>query len=160
MTSFAWPASREPPPSQPEPKPKTQTMSSKSRTLFAVLTGWLALAVSSTQAQGPAAPENTGTLQGRVLNERNAQYVEGARVSIEGTGLVTLTDAEGNFRLTQVPTGAVKVQTFYTGLPRDVRSAEISAGKATALTIALGVPPKSGDVVQLAQFQVSTSRDS
>jgi len=131
----------------------------KKQNVFSVLGAWLALAVSSTQAQVPTNAENTGTLHGRVLNERNAQYVEGARISIEGTGLVTLTDAEGNFRLTQVPTGAVKVQTFYTGLPRDVRSAEISAGKATELTIALGAQPKSGDVVQLAQFQVSTWRE-
>ena len=132
----------------PTPRKISQESPMKKQNVFSVLGAWLALAVSSTQAQVPAAPENFGTLQGRVLNERNAQYVEGARISIEGTGLVTLTDADGNFRLTQVPAGAVKVQTFYTGLPRDVRSAAISAGKATELTIALGVPPKSdGDVV-------------
>ena len=144
----------------PTPRKISQESPMKKQNVFSVLGAWLALAVSSTQAQVPAAPENFGTLQGRVLNERNAQYVEGARISIEGTGLVTLTDADGNFRLTQVPAGAVKVQTFYTGLPRDVRSAAISAGKATELTIALGVPPKSdGDVVQLAEFQVSSSRE-
>ena len=144
----------------PPTRKTSQEPPMKKQNVFSVLGAWLALAVSSTQAQVPAALENTGTLQGRVLNERNAQYVEGARISIEGTGLVTLTDAEGNFRLIQVPTGAVKVQTFYTGLPRDVRSAEILAGKATELTIALGVPPKSaGDVVQLAEFQVSSSRE-
>ena len=144
----------------PTPRKISQESPMKKQNVFSVLGAWLALAVTSAQAQVPAAPENFGTLQGRVLNERNAQYVEGARISIEGTGLVTLTDAEGNFRLTQVPAGAVKVQTFYTGLPRDVRSAAISAGKATELTIALGVPPKSdGDVVQLAEFQVSSSRE-
>jgi iron complex outermembrane recepter protein len=144
----------------PTPRKISQESPMKKQNVFSVLGAWLALAVTSAQAQVPAAPENFGTLQGRVLNERNAQYVEGARISIEGTGLVTLTDAEGNFRLTQVPAGAVKVQTFYTGLPRDVRSAAILAGKATELTIALGVPPKSdGDVVQLAEFQVSSSRE-
>ncbi|PAW65840.1 MAG: hypothetical protein B9S34_09655 [Opitutia bacterium Tous-C1TDCM] len=143
----------------PTTKKTSQESPMKKPNVFRVLGAWLALALSSTQAQVPADAGNTGTLQGRVLNERNAQYVEGARISIEGTRLVTLTDAEGNFRLTQVPTGAVKVQTFYTGLPRDVRSAEISAGQATELTIALGVQPKSGDVVQLAQFQVSSSRE-
>lgn len=137
----------------------TQNSPMKKPNVFRVLGAWLALAVSSAQAQGLADAEKTGTLQGRVLNERNAQYVEGARISIEGTGLVTLTDSEGNFRLTQVPAGAVKLQTFYTGLPRDVRSAEVAAGKVTELTIALGVQPKGGDVVQLDQFQVSTSRE-
>ena len=127
--------------------------------LLSFLAAWLALAGSPAQAQGSAAGDNTGTLQGRVLNERTAQYLEGARVSIEGTGLVTLTDTEGYFRLTQVPAGAVKVQTFYTGLPRDVRSIQVTAGKITELTLALGAPPKGGDVVQLAQFKVSTSRE-
>ncbi len=108
---------------------------------------------------GKTNPENTGTLQGRVLNERSAHYIEGARVSIMGTRLETLTDAEGNFRLMQVPSGVVKVQTFYTGLPRDLRSVEISAGKATELTISMGVQPKNGDIVELAKFQVSVSRE-
>jgi hypothetical protein len=61
--------------------------------LLSFLAAWLALAGSPAHAQGSAAGDNTGTLQGRVLNERTAQYLEGARVSIEGTGLVTLTDA-------------------------------------------------------------------
>ncbi|MBM3844404.1 MAG: hypothetical protein FJ397_14285, partial [Verrucomicrobia bacterium] len=123
------------------------------------LTAWLALAGSPAPVNGAAAGDNAGTLQGRVLNERNAQYLEGARVSIEGTGLATLTDAEGNFRLTQVPAGAVKVLTFYTGLPRDTRSVQVTPGVITELTLALGAPPKGGDVVQLAQFKVSTSRE-
>ena len=144
----------------PTTRKTSQEPPMKKQNVFIVLGVWLALAVSSTEAQVPVAPDNFGTLQGRVLNERNDQYVEGARISIEGTGLVTLTDAEGNFRLAQVPAGAVRVQTFYTGLPRDVRSAEISAGQSTELTIALGMPPRNdGDVVQLAEFQVSSSRE-
>lgn len=144
----------------PTAKNHPQESPMKKPNVFSILGVWFAITASSVQAQAPALPETTGTLQGRVLNERSAQYIEGARISIEGTGLVTLTDAEGHFRLTQVPTGTVKVQTFYTGLPRDVRAAEIAAGKATELSIALGVPPKSsGDVVQLAEFQVSSSRE-
>lgn len=140
-------------------KKTSQKYPMKKQNVISVLGAWLALAVSSTQAQELGALENTGSLQGRVLSERNVQYLEGARVSIEGTGLVTFTDAGGNFRLTQVPLGTVQVQTFYTGLPRDVRSAGISAGQTTELTITLGLQPKSGDVVQLAEFQVFSSRE-
>ncbi len=148
---------------KPTSSPPTGNTSPKSlmkkNSLFSVIGAWLVLSLSSTQAQTPATIENTGTLQGRVLNERSAQYVEGARISIDGTSLVTLTDAEGNFRLTQVPAGAVKVQTFYTGLPRDLRSAEITAGKATELNITLVAQPMRDDVVQLGEFKVSTSRE-
>jgi len=126
---------------------------------FNFLAASLALAGSLAQAQSAVAGDNPGTLQGRVVNERTAKYLEGARVSIEGTGLATLTDTEGNFRLTLVPAGAVKVLTFYTGLPRDVRSVQVTAGKITELTLALGAPPKVGDVVELAEFKVSTSRE-
>ncbi|MEY3608418.1 MAG: hypothetical protein RLZZ447_1206, partial [Verrucomicrobiota bacterium] len=154
----------ESPAAKSNPAPSTtqifQESPMKKPNVFRVLGAWLTLALSTTQAQVPAAAGNTGSLQGRVLNERNAQYVEGARISIEGTALATLTDAEGYFRLSPVPAGVVKVQTFYTGLPRDVRSVEVTAGKVTELTIALGVPPRpGGEVVQLAEFQVSTSRE-
>ena len=131
----------------------------KKNNVLRTIGAWLALSLSSVQAQTPAKIESTGTLLGRVLNERSTMYVEGARITIEGTALSALTDAEGNFRLAQVPAGKVTVVTFYTGLGRDLRLAEIAAGQATELNITLGAQPKSDDILQLAKFQVTTSRE-
>jgi hypothetical protein len=131
----------------------------KKTSLLGVIGTWIALSLTPGQAQTTAGADKTGILQGRVLNERNAQYLEGARISIEGTALSTVTEADGSYRLSQVPAGAVKVQTFYTGLPRDVRTAEVGTGRITELNITLGADTARDGVVQLGRFQVSTSRE-
>ncbi len=139
------------------PPPKKANMKNKS--LLSAVGAWLALSVPSLQGQVPAGPDNTGTLQGRVINQSTTQYVEGARISIEGATLATRTDAEGNYRLTQVPAGSVKVQAFYTGLPREVRQGVVEAGKVTVLDFTFGPGAKGEDVIQLEKFQVSSSRE-
>ena len=48
----------------------------------------------------------TGTLEGRVFNSSKEQYVERARITIDGTTLETFSDADGNYRLTNVPAGS------------------------------------------------------
>lgn len=143
----------------PRPETNSPENTMKKTTTLGAIGAWLALSLSSVQAQAPDTAKNTGTLQGRVLNEHSAQYVEGARISVEGTALVTQTDQEGRYLLTHVPAGKVKVETFYTGLPRDVRPAEILVGKVTDLDITLGMRPKGDDVVQLGKFQVTSSRE-
>jgi hypothetical protein len=49
----------------------------------------------------------TGTLEGRVQNPATGTYLEGARVSVEGTALTAFTDDAGRFLLPGVPAGAV-----------------------------------------------------
>lgn len=146
---------------RPSPRSHGQTENypMKKTSLLGVIGTWIALSLTPGQAQTTAGPDKTGILQGRVLNERNAQYLEGARISIEGTALSTVTEADGSYRLSQVPAGAVKVQTFYTGLPREVRTAEVGAGRVTELNISLGAETARDGVVQLGRFQVSTSRE-
>jgi len=139
--------------------PSPQKTDMKNKSLITVIGAWLALSVPSLQGQVPTGADNTGTLQGRVINQSTAQYVEGARISIEGAAPATRTDAEGNYRLTQVPAGSVKVQAFYTGLPREVRQVVIEAGKTTALDFTFGPGPKGEGVIQLEKFQVTSSRE-
>ena len=129
------------------------------KNLLRLLAAGFATLSPSLQAQAPANTENTGTLQGRVLNERSAQYIEGARISIEGMALSTLTDADGRYLLRQVPVGNVKVQSFYTGLPKEVRPVAIVAAMVTALDITMGARPRGEDVIQLSKFSVTTSRE-
>src|SRR5688572_25461700 len=77
---------------------------------FGVATLLLAL-VPRAFAQNAA----TGTIEGRVLNSRTGDYVERARVTVDGTGLETFTDTGGQFRLTNVPAGTTTVRVFFTG---------------------------------------------
>ena len=51
---------------------------------------------------------SSGTIEGRVLNTRNGEYLENARVTVDGTGLEAFTDSSGQYRLTNVPAGPAK----------------------------------------------------
>src|SRR4051812_1138744 len=63
-----------------------------------------------------------GIIEGRVLNATNGDYLNNARVSIEGTDAETLTDRAGQFRLTGVPSGEVKLKVNYSGLASAVKT--------------------------------------
>ncbi len=103
-----------------------------------------------------------GTLQGRVQSARSGEYVEGARITVEGTGLETFTDRDGAYRLTNVPAGTARVTLFYTGQPAQTQAVAVRAGQVEALDLALGRPgadAAGAAVVKLNEFVVATSRE-
>ena len=53
-------------------------------------------------------PWRTGTIEGRVLDARRGEYLEKARITLEGTKLEVLTDSTGTYRLTNVPAGVAR----------------------------------------------------
>jgi iron complex outermembrane receptor protein len=129
------------------------------RATIVVALAAFAAAVSSAQSVA------TGTVEGRVLNLRNGEYLERARVTVEGTGLETFTDASGQYRLTNVPAGSARVRVFFTGL--DVQTATVAViGGATVqrdFNMEAGARrtetgPSDG-VVRLSEFVVSTSKE-
>lgn len=111
-----------------------------------------------------AAVRATGTIEGRVLNGRSGEYVENARITIEGTTLEAFTDAAGNFRLGDVPAGTVQLKVFFTGLPAQVSAVDVAAGALVVhnLTLAEGAvrgAPGRDDTVKLEEFVVGASRE-
>src|SRR6266542_4210521 len=88
-------------------------------------------------ATGFAQSVNLGTIEGRVLNADSGEYLENARLTVEGTSLEAFTDAEGNFRLTNVPVGRARVRTFYTGLPPHVDEIAVTSGTPVLFEISL-----------------------
>lgn len=110
-----------------------------------------------------AAETAAGIVEGRVLNSRNGTVAENARVSIENTDLVVFTDADGVFRLTNVPPGPVRLRIFYTGFAPQFETVTVAAG-ATAVrdvTLAESGPAaaKEAGVVKLDTFNVSETRE-
>ena len=89
--------------------------------LLGVLTVWLA----PLHAQSPA----TGVLEGRIFNSRRGEYVEKARVTIQGSRQETFTDSTGQYRITNVPAGPVTLQVFYTGLGTQIEQVSVVAGQ-------------------------------
>ena len=105
----------------------------------------------------------TGTITGRISFAENGEYLELARVTLEGTGRETLTDSLGSYTFADVPPGAAKVRVFYTGLIADSATFSVVAGQTArrdfSLTSAERRLPTPGETVKLAQFVVSTSRE-
>src|SRR4051794_29209441 len=109
------------------------------------------------------AAQNTttlGTIEGRVVSARNGEYLENARVSVEGTSLETFTDAEGSYRLANVPAGAVRVRAFFTGMTPQTIDVSVMPGQSVNRDITL--TPLSFDrdgTVKLSQFVVAEARE-
>ncbi len=122
---------------------------------FAVALGGLAPTPLSAQSVA------VGSIEGRVLNARNGEYVASARITVEGAALETLTEADGTFRLSRVPAGAARVTAFYTGLPPQTAAVTVAVGQIVRLDVTLGAADKNADgtVVQLDAFRVVTSRE-
>jgi TonB-dependent receptor len=105
----------------------------------------------------------TGTIEGRVLNTRNGEYLEKARVTVLGTRLEVFTDATGQYRLTGVPVGEARVRVFHTGLAPQTISVSVGAGQIVTRDFDLigadRTPGPSDGTVRLDQFVVATSKE-
>jgi iron complex outermembrane receptor protein len=119
--------------------------------------------LTETAAQSTAA----GTIEGRVFNPRNGEYVERARVTVDTAGLEAFTDSGGYYRLSNVPAGAANVKVFYTGLDARTDTVTVTAGATVQHDFNLtsgGSPGRQGtgkpdSVVKLEQFVVATSKE-
>ena len=116
-------------------------------------TGALAIDRSASTARG--------TVEGRVSHGATGDFLEGARVVVEGAGLETYTDAGGYFRLAGLPAGTVGLQVFYSGFPAVTERLTVAADETARRDIALApTPGRPGDsVVKLSEFVISSSRE-
>jgi hypothetical protein len=79
----------------------------------------------------------TGTIEGRVFDQRRGEYLEKARIRVEGSAQEVLTDSSGTYRLTNVPAGAVKLSVFYTGLGSQNEVVNVTAGQTVQHDVTL-----------------------
>ena len=93
--------------------------------LLVVLLAWLAPIVSL-RAQTAA-----GSLEGRVTNPATGTIVERARITVEGTNLEAFSDADGYYRLLNVPAGTAQVRASFSGFPPATATVSVTAGQAT-----------------------------
>jgi len=140
--------------------PSQRTM--KTRNPFAVLTTWLGLALISSPAVQAADAAGRGTIEGRVINARSGEFIERARITVEGTSLETFTDSDGNFRIGPITSGAAKVRVFFTGLESLSETVIVAGGETVRRDFTLGSARRTdrdGTVVQLSEFVVGASRE-
>ena len=116
----------------------------------------------------PAQSASTGTIEGRVLNVTTSQYINNARVTIDGTALETFTNQSGEFRLINVPPGTAKLKVLFSGLPAQAETITVAAGQTVLQNFFLTASQSSanqtakdmGDIIKLDAFTVGTSRET
>ncbi|MBL9199662.1 MAG: TonB-dependent receptor [Opitutaceae bacterium] len=103
------------------------------------------------------AATGTGTIEGRVLNSSTGNFLGSARVAVEGTAIASLTNANGEYRLTGVPAGPASVVVSVVGLAPRTQSVTVSAGGVVAQDFDLGVAgePGAGRTVVLDTVSVT-----
>ncbi len=97
----------------------------------------------------------TGTLEGTVVNPRNGEFLENARVVVENTTLESFTDANGRYRLAHVPAGTVRVRASFTGLSPQSEMVTLGVGATVERNFNL----LADETVRLARFVVATSKE-
>ncbi len=132
------------------------------RTLDLLLRACLLAALMAVGPRLMAQTAATGTIEGRVFDPRRGEYLENARVTVEGTKLEVQTDATGQYRLNTVPAGPVVLTIFYTGRGTQTERVTVSAGETLQRDITFaggGRNAAAGEVVKLDAFTVSSSKE-
>jgi hypothetical protein len=106
----------------------------------------------------------TGSIEGRISNPSTGYVLERARVTIEGTTLETFSDADGYYRLANIPPGTVQVKAFFTGFPSAAASVAVAAGQTVQRDFELAPLTSTsrtpeGATVTLDEFVVAASRE-
>ncbi len=126
---------------------------------FPVLIWALVTCVAPAWAQAPGA----GTIEGRVFDSARSEYLERARVTVEGTQLEAFTNEAGQYRLAGVPAGAVRLRVFFTGLAAYTATVTLAPGGTVTHDVTMGggaAKAAGGDAtVKLDKFVVATSKE-
>lgn len=104
----------------------------------------------------------TGLIEGRVSNPSTGDYLDGVRITVEGTSLETFTNAAGQYRLPGVPTGPVKITAFRTGVSSQTQSLVMRSGETVQSDFQMEgfqAGAHSSGPIKLSQFVVKSSRE-
>jgi TonB-linked SusC/RagA family outer membrane protein len=126
-----------------------------------------ALALLSFAPAGAQA-QQTGTIQGIVLDAVTNRPVPGAQIAVEGTDLVRITNDQGRYLILNVPAGSHTLRLELLGYNAVTRSVTLAAGQTATVNltveptaIALGelvVTGVSGGAMERAKVPFSVSR--
>lgn len=111
-----------------------------------------------------AAAAATGGISGRIHNVVTGQYLNNARVTVQGTGQVVFTDPSGSYRVADVPAGPAVLEVFFTGLDPQQVQVTVPAGAVAERDVQLTNVSRYGaadpGTVKLDAFTVSSARET
>ncbi len=79
----------------------------------------------------------TGTVTGRIIDQGSTEGLPGANAIIKGTAIGSITDLDGQFTISDVPTGSQVVVISYVGYETIEQAVEVSSGTVNIGTINL-----------------------
>src|SRR6184192_2996300 len=88
-----------------------------------------------------------GSIAGQVTDQATGHPLAGARITIQGTALVTSSNAEGRYTLRNVPAGAITVRATFIGYAAATRGLTVAPGEAATADLALKLTPYTLDAV-------------
>ncbi|MGH7578154.1 MAG: SusC/RagA family TonB-linked outer membrane protein, partial [Longimicrobiales bacterium] len=100
-----------------------------------------------------------GTVTGQVNELGTGRPLVGARVQILATNLGALTDAEGRFRIVDVPAGDVEVQVQLLGYVTATQSATVASRATATVNFELAPDPLALDEVVAVGYGTAQRRD-
>ncbi len=136
-------------------------MSAKSKNPVALMFGWLVLSLTSAQPVSSAEISGAGIVEGRVVNASTGVYLNNARVAVEGTSVETLTNDNGEYRLTNVSVGDVRLRVSYSGFEGKTVPLHVRPDAIVRQDFELGLPRNFAtfekDVVKLERYVVEAT---
>ena len=132
---------------------------------FSLLRSCLALALISAWpgSVGAAGTAATGTVTGRVQNIVTGQFLNNARVTIQGSHQTVYSDKFGVFQLINVPAGPAVLEVFYTDLDLAQIPLQVPAGGKLEQDVSLTSVARYGrdaNTVKLDAFVVASDRET
>ena len=106
-----------------------------------IMTQWqrsLRLCALALAAPAVLAAQETGKVQGRVTDAQSGQPIAGAQISVNGTRLGNISNAEGYYFINNVPAGLLDIQSQFIGYQTvTVRAQRVLAGQTLTLDFKL-----------------------
>ncbi len=105
----------------------------------------------------PASGQNTGTVQGRVL-ESSGRVLAAVQISVPGTGIGAVSNAAGEFSLTDVPAGEATVEARMLGYGTRQERVTVPAGGTVQIVFTLRETAINMDEIVVTGTAAATER--
>lgn len=115
----------------------------------------IGILVAAACSAAPAAAQQTGTIQGRVISAEGLAALAGVYVAVEGGNFGAVTDERGAYRLTRLPAGDLVLVARYLGRRVGRLEVRLEAGPVTHADFALAV-----EAVPVTELVVSAAREA
>ena len=89
--------------------------------------------------------QNTGSVNGTVIDKQLNQVLIGASVSVKGTNVSTSTNDQGKFIIRNLLAGKIVLEISYVGYERMEAQVEIDENDSTVVTVSLNIENRLGN---------------